>query len=118
MTRSAATLRAIRNPVSTVGQILPQHRRQQSRSLVCALVQCTALQQRQQREPVSRPGFDQDLPGGRIIPVDLRFGGAGVVIPLVITVRNWPVRPASVAASSPRIAERSNVIVSIVATAS
>ena len=81
MTRSAATVRATReHPVGSLGQILPQRRGQQPRRLLDPAAEVTAVQQREQREPVTGTGIDQRLPCRRVVPVDAGFGRGGVVV--------------------------------------
>src|SRR5437764_5641728 len=104
--------------VQALIQILAQYRGQQRRRLLHRLGQLATIQQREHREPIPGPGGDQLLAGGPVVPVDLRLAVAGVVVPLLSAARSTAASSASVPASTPRTAERINVTVSIVATAS
>jgi hypothetical protein len=82
------------------------------------LLQFLPVQRSQQRAGVAGQRIDQRLPRRRVVLVAGRLACRGVSSPRASSPRSSAARSPSHAFSTPRIADRTSVTVSIVATAS
>ncbi len=69
------------HPILARLEVLAGHDGQQPSRLGHHRGQLPAIQHRQARQRVLGPGVHQRLPRGRVVPVDLRLGRTGVVVP-------------------------------------
>ena len=107
--------------VVTLGQVLAGHQGQQVRRRAGGAGQCLRVEDRQCGQGIMNQLVDQRLPGGFVVPVTGRFARRGVIVVAASASRTCSASGASVLAStinSLRIAARSWVTVSWVATAS